>query len=146
MENVMKIAANKIPAEGIKFVETASSEELDLNTDLIKFDGPIRLEAFVSKITNALTVNLDIYAKTVITCSRCLGEFSRDYHRNLKLNYPIEKTSTVVDLVPDIREEVILNYQINPLCSQDCKGLCPRCGRNLNEGGCSCATTKTKTL
>ncbi len=142
----MKIATNKIPGEGMKFTEIVPSQELDLDTEIVRFDGPVKLEALVSKITNAVTINLDIYGRTITACSRCLNEFEADYQRNLKLSYAIEKPTSVIDLTPEIREEIIMNYPINPLCNQDCKGLCPKCGQNLNKGGCCCATTKTKTL
>lgn len=44
-----------------------------------------------------------------------------------------------IDLQPIIREEGILAVPIQALCSPDCKGLCPVCGQNLNEGTCTCA-------
>jgi len=37
-----------------------------------------------------------------------------------------------------LREQVLLSLPVRTLCSADCKGLCPRCGRNLNEGACNC--------
>jgi uncharacterized protein len=37
-----------------------------------------------------------------------------------------------------LREQVLLSLPVRTLCSADCKGLCPRCGRNLNEGACTC--------
>jgi uncharacterized protein len=40
-----------------------------------------------------------------------------------------------------LREQVLLSLPARTLCSEDCKGLCPRCGRNLNEGACSCEAT-----
>ena len=46
------------------------------------------------------------------------------------------------DLDEIIREELILNMDMTVLCSEDCKGLCPRCGKNLNEGDCGCHSTE----
>lgn len=46
------------------------------------------------------------------------------------------------DLDGIIREELILNMDMTVLCSEDCKGLCPRCGKNLNEGDCGCGRTE----
>ena len=142
----MKIETNKIPPEGLVLTEQASSGELDLNTDNIKFKSPVAIKALVSRITNALTVNLELSATMSITCSRCLGEFETEYKQLLRLNYPIDKPAATIDLNPEIREEIILNYPLKTLCKEDCKGLCPKCGQNLNQGGCCCATTKTKTL
>lgn len=42
------------------------------------------------------------------------------------------------DLGEMIRGQVILNLPMQPVCREDCQGLCPACGRNLNEGPCTC--------
>ena len=44
-----------------------------------------------------------------------------------------------LDLAPMLREHVILSAPMQPLCSNDCLGLCAQCGKNLNEGPCQCA-------
>lgn len=44
-----------------------------------------------------------------------------------------------LELAPILREHVILAAPMQPLCSDDCLGLCARCGKNLNEGPCQCA-------
>jgi uncharacterized protein len=44
-----------------------------------------------------------------------------------------------LELAPMLREHVILSAPMQPLCSDDCLGLCARCGKNLNEGPCPCA-------
>ena len=42
------------------------------------------------------------------------------------------------DILPRVREAVILELPMRFLCSEDCKGLCPLCGANLNRGPCAC--------
>jgi uncharacterized protein len=44
-----------------------------------------------------------------------------------------------IDLDKDIRDYAILAVPMKKLCSVDCKGLCPKCGNNLNEGPCNCS-------
>ena len=44
-----------------------------------------------------------------------------------------------LELAPMLREHVILSAPMQPLCGDDCLGLCARCGKNLNEGPCQCA-------
>jgi len=46
-----------------------------------------------------------------------------------------------LDLRPAVREQILLSLPPAPLCSEDCKGLCPRCGKDLNEGECGCDRT-----
>jgi uncharacterized protein len=44
-----------------------------------------------------------------------------------------------LELAPMLREHIILSAPMQPLCSDDCLGLCPRCKKNLNEGPCQCS-------
>ena len=120
--------------------EKISPSALDLETDIVKFLEPIKIRAEVSKITNAVTVELDLSGSIDLNCSRCLREFNVALKKNLRLNYQVNKSEPIIDLDQDIKEEIILDYSIKPLCNPDCKGLCPKCGKNLNEGACKCVS------
>lgn len=137
----MKINVNQIPTEGLTLEEDVISSKLDLEAETIKFPKPVKIKARVFKITN--TVSADIFLSTVMraSCSRCLNETEIDFQKSLELNYQVNKPEQVIDFNPDIREELILDYPLKPLCKPDCKGLCPKCGKNLNEGDCNCAST-----
>lgn len=138
----MKIEINKIPSDGIKLEEEVNALSLSPETDLIKFQGPIKIKADVYKITNTVSVALGLQAIMRCQCSRCLDDFEINLKKDLKLSYPVNKSDLLIDLDEDIRQEIILDYPIKLLCSQNCKGLCPKCGKNLNKGGCSCAITQ----
>jgi len=140
----VKIRVNQIPEGGVILEETRSPGELDLETEVLKFRGPVKIRAEVSKVTNAVTVYLTVNALMQTSCSRCLEDFQLGFKKTAQLNYLAEKSSAEIDLDPDIREEIILDYSMQPLCRVECKGLCPKCGKNLNQGGCSCGTTKKK--
>lgn len=137
----MKININQILPGGLTLEEEFEASSLDLETEIVRFQRPIKIKAIFSKITNAVTADIVLIYSIHAACSRCLGEFVVDLKKNLKLNYPIDKFESVIDLDPDIREEIILDYPLKPLCNPDCKGLCPKCGKNLNEGGCSCGSS-----
>ena len=49
-----------------------------------------------------------------------------------------ERTMPMLDLAAVCWEEFVLALPVNPLCKTDCKGLCPQCGTNLNNGTCGC--------
>ncbi|MCX5705743.1 MAG: DUF177 domain-containing protein [Candidatus Omnitrophica bacterium] len=134
----MKIDVNFIPDEGMVVREGIKSSELELDTEVFRFSGPIRAEAQVSRITNAVTVHLKLEVKAHGICCRCLNDFEADFSKKIDLNYPVEDLSSTIDLNPDIREELILDYPINPLCKADCRGLCAKCGKNLNDAECNC--------
>ncbi len=46
-----------------------------------------------------------------------------------------------IDLSPAVREQILLSMPESPLCREDCKGLCPKCGKDLNESECGCDRT-----
>ena len=137
----MKILVNQVPLEGLLLEEDIDPVQLDLVTELIKFDSVLKVKARAVKITNVLAIDLNIKAKLYAGCSRCLDEFGWELNKDVQLDYPLEASITFIDLNPEIREEVILDYPIKPLCSLNCKGLCTKCGNNLNQGGCNCGST-----
>ncbi|MGH7538445.1 MAG: YceD family protein [Gemmatimonadales bacterium] len=53
--------------------------------------------------------------------------------------YPLPPHATEVDLRPAVREELLLALPRFVVCREDCRGLCPRCGKDLNAGPCGCA-------
>src|SRR5215210_8101466 len=53
--------------------------------------------------------------------------------------YPIDPRAHALDLRPAVREHWVLSAPTYAQCRDDCKGLCPTCGTNLNDGACDCA-------
>ena len=85
------------------------------------------------------------------TCRRCLAEFVTPVEQQVEVMfsadpellddpsvYPLEEPLAQVDLRPALREELALAVNAFPLCREDCRGLCPRCGADLNRGPCQC--------
>ena len=65
---------------------------------------------------------------------------AEELHRDdLGLSY---YTGDEIDLAPLIAEQVILALPTQPLCAENCRGLCASCGTNLNRESCSCASPK----
>jgi DUF177 domain-containing protein len=86
-------------------------------------------------------------------CRRCLEEFVSPVAREVEVIfspdpelqedpsvYPLSEPLAHVDLRPALREEFALAVDAFPLCREDCRGLCPRCGADLNRGPCLCGT------
>lgn len=80
------------------------------------------------------------------TCRRCLAETGgisesevhELYQRTLTDPDAFEIIGDQLDLAPVVRELVLLDAPANPVCRPDCEGLCPNCGKNLNEDRCEC--------
>jgi len=105
--------------------------------DFVYFNNPI--DARVS----AQMTEGDIYVKgqiqTVLTfnCARCLNSFERPFKGQFSQVFKPEIDK--IDLSNDIRETVMVDLPLKPLCQGDCRGLCPSCGINLNSETCSCS-------
>ena len=77
-------------------------------------------------------------------CTRCLKEtekefvleFSESVGNNDEEGYPVKNDT--VDLSKIVDDLVMMNCPVSFLCSDDCKGICPDCGVNLNDGECKC--------
>lgn len=91
--------------------------------------------------------------KTVVTgeCRRCLTPVSTDVTADAHAlftqdpeaqedpdSYPLPPDATEIDLAPAVREELLLAVPRFLVCREDCRGLCPRCGQDLNAGPCGC--------
>lgn len=134
----MRIEVIRIPQEGLALEENIPAAGLDLGLGTVELKEPLRIKAQVHRITNAVSVDLWLNAVMSSACSRCLNEFDINIGKKIKLGYPVDRPDQVIDLNPDIREEIILDSPMKPLCRPDCKGLCPKCGKNLNESKCNC--------
>ena len=137
----MKIDIRQIPPEGLSLKEEINPKDLELDTEIVSFELPIIVEAFAQRVSNTVVVRLNITGAMNEVCSRCLAGFNIEINKKLNLNFSLDKSERFIELDPDIREEIMVDYPMKPLCKSDCKGLCPKCGKNLNEGGCSCGTT-----
>ncbi len=140
----MKIDTSRIPPEGLTQEEEIKASELALDEASIKLGQPVRVRAEVFKITNAVTIDLLIEALMCFDCSRCLNEFLFDFKKNIQLSFQVDRPVQIIDLNDDIRQEIVLAYPLKPLCKEDCRGMCFRCGRNLNESNCNCSLKQIK--
>lgn len=111
--------------------------------------SPVKVKG---RVTNTgglveLTYKADFtYAKP---CDRCLAiaekTMSREFVHTLALSVENEESDDIIivegyalDLFSLVRDDILLELPIKHLCSEDCAGLCPKCGQNLNEGSCGC--------
>jgi len=135
----MRLNVKNVPLEGVVFQEEISASTLDLETDLVKFSGPIKIRASLLRITNTLTIDVSLSARIVHLCTRCLDEKESDFLKSFRLCYDLTGRETFLDISEDLRQEIILGYPIVYLCRDDCRGICLKCGTNLNHGSCKCA-------
>ena len=111
------------------------------------------------QVINDIRLVGDLVTNVELACARCLDPITRDIASNFDLLYrPLgadagkeELSVTVAEaevsyyhgegvLLEDVlREQVLLALPLRAICRDDCKGLCPHCGKNLNLEQCNCA-------
>jgi uncharacterized protein len=136
-------------------------EQLDLG------DGrrvrPIKGHVRLTRTQNGVLADADIRGELQVECARCLTEetqplefpFSEEYYQTVVVNtgaalpkpeepdvFLIDETHKL-DLGDAMREYALLSVPMLPLCRDNCKGLCPQCGANLNDVDCGCDTEQS---
>ena len=128
-------------------------------------DGFLRCDVVVSGTTSRLGsryyLEATVAARLTAPCSRCLKEYKHPIDAGFKLvlqrgahHAPPEsvaeddyvqldeRTEYAYDIFPRVREAIVIELPIRYLCDEECRGLCPQCGADLNEGDCGCDRTE----
>jgi len=149
----MKIRIPDIPKEGLDL-------EIEESIDSDVVPAPVIARLRIDKAGAEITVKGDLRTGIKLTCSRCLKEFNGNLTVPVDAVYhPVEElkdeahlaevkseeldldfySGEELDLLALIREQVELNLPMKPLCNEACKGLCPKCGTDLNLKSCTCS-------
>ncbi len=139
----LNVKINDIPESGLTLTDSFDPAGMDLQMESLRFEAPLKVAATFLKESAAVVVNVSVAGDMQLVCGRCLEKYECRYDGQYQLGYPIED-ETFLDVTEDIRQEILLDYPMNPVCKEECRGLCPRCGKNLNEGACSCPPTGRK--
>ncbi len=155
------VSLREIPPSGLQrefdlsgeFARAALADtEADVDTAKLRADGTL----YKSGVEVLARGRVD--GEVTLVCSRCVGPAKVTVAAPFEVLYlprdadvPAEEeelTGEEPDVVPyddeqldleeTLREEVVLALPYAPLCSEACKGLCPNCGKDLNQGPCGC--------
>jgi uncharacterized protein len=152
----MKIIVSEIPVEGldIELRETIKSDASSF---------PARAQMKIKKVGAEVVISGTIEADLELQCSRCLKDFRSMLTIPVNVVYnPVEilkgedkhelkvdeldmgfYSGDELDLLDLVKEQIILNLSMKPLCSESCKGICLKCGTDLNANTCSCTDKGT---
>jgi uncharacterized protein len=154
----MIVDVDRLPREGLKI-----SKNFELLLDeIIEEDAvfllPVHADISIKKVGEEIFVKGKIETLLSFVCSRCLVPFEFPVDSRFDLVYLPEEFeeakeelsgddllasfyySRKIDLKEVVLEQLNLTFPIKPLCSKDCQGICPVCGKNINSGDCSCVT------
>lgn len=158
----MKINVCDIKAEAKSLAYDEPTDELNALMEHgahdFDFPAPLHVSLVHYRAGQELIFQGELQGPVVGHCARCLDDFvmdiERDFHcvlvphshqkeeveleeDDLELGY---YSGDEVDVSPIIREQLLLGLPTQPLCREDCRGLCPKCGVNRNRESCDCPT------
>lgn len=124
----------------------------------IPFFGMVAVNGELNKLHNQIILDANISVNANFECDRCNASYNttikssyrmvylfgkEDYDEDeLNVTYlSIDADKIIID--KDVRDYSLLSIPMKKLCYEDCKGLCYKCGKNLNEGECTCSTDET---
>ena len=164
---MFKIALSQIPDDGLSLAFEKDARSFTSLKGLVEagevaFQAPLRFELRARHERDIIRVDGHMTALFILACSRCLESFESRIEQPFTLRYARQKAmdsrtersadfemtidqiglsfyeGEEIDLHDALQEQAILALPIKPLCREACKGLCPRCGTDLNRGTCQC--------
>lgn len=134
------------------FVFDDKVDVLDLDNP---FYGKYKSTIILNKLHDQLIISVNSIFKVKFECDRCATEYKTSLKSDYKMIYLmneapketdslnvtyISRDADKIDIKSDVREFALLSIPMKKLCKEDCKGLCYKCGKNLNIEQCSCST------
>lgn len=130
-------------------------EDIVMGADTYHFADPVHYQLFITNTGGALLVGGSASGTATTACARCLDPMELSLDAEIEAYYvlpgadePLSEDEEVeyetlegtdkLDLTTLIRAALALAIPYIPLCSEDCAGLCPQCGANLNHETCDC--------
>lgn len=137
----------KLDKEQMLLDHSFSMESVDVD-GFKPFISPITVKGSISSHASSVELVADINYDFSMPCNRCMEEFSS--HKTLTVKHLLVKklcdayddryveVEDELDLEELIYSDIILDLPIKYICKDDCRGICPQCGANLNIDNCNC--------
>lgn len=149
---------------GTSLTADIDEQAVQLDEDL-KVISPIIGHVRMRRVNQGLLVDGTVDLTLEFSCTRCLKDFEQPVHVNFEERFyptvdvltgaPLPKIEEdevfpidehhQVDLTEAIRQNILVDLPMATLCQEDCAGLCPQCGHNLNLGPCECEPVEVDT-
>lgn len=133
--------------------------EMDVNLEPLKadaevfiFNEPLHLSLKATSIGDAIAVSGQIRANITVACGNCLESFILPLSTDISEAYYNQSQEGVeageewipysgdfIDITPEVVRNILLELPMRLVCKEECRGLCPGCGENLNSSRCTCS-------
>jgi len=121
----------------------------------VSFPSPMKVNGEITNTAGYMRMTLDAEVRYETRCARCLKDISGSFSFGLEKTVApreiladldedkLDDYAIIEDGFLDVDEEILdqleMEFPLRFLCHEDCKGLCHKCGKNLNEGDCGCS-------
>ena len=139
--------ALKNPGQAYAFEAAPELEEMEVLSDPVSFENVAAKGEFFGT-GERVSIRGEVSAAVTSRCAKCLEPVKLEIHAEMDALYARQPDpedpdiylfeGSKVDLTDAVRDALLLELPYRFLCSEDCKGLCPQCGVNLNLGTCTC--------
>jgi uncharacterized protein len=124
------------------------------------FFGNYRVDIKLHKLQNQILLNAELKTNANFECDRCGVSYNSTLKGNFQIVYLfgdsagdntsenriyLSRDADKIKIFTELRDYAILSIPMKKLCSDDCKGLCYKCGKNLNDGLCDCESRQVNT-
>lgn len=140
--------ALKNPGQVFPFEAEIEIAPMEVLSDPVHFED-VRAEGeYLCPGDNRISVKAEVSAQADTRCSRCLEPVRVAVRATVDAVYDRQPDpddpdlysfeASTIELTDAVRDALLLELPMRNLCSEDCRGLCPVCGINLNKGTCTC--------
>ena len=147
VSSILKITGARVEIDG-----KVDLKDADFLGESYKFEEPLTVSGEIYNNGQTLTLEAHVTGKMITECARCLSEVHADVDFNVEEYLARDDGREArgdeediilfdgheVELDDIVRDRFLMNLSGRYLCRDDCKGLCPVCGHNPNEGDCGC--------
>ena len=120
----------------------------------IDFTEPVMVKGLVKNMAGYMLLSAFVTVRYTTACARCAepvcSELEISFEKDIASGDVSRENDDYIfiednklDLLPPVEEQLMLEMPSKTLCREDCLGLCPKCGKNLNEGPCTCEKHET---
>ena len=122
----------------------------------VSFPSPMKVKGDITNTAGYMRMRLSMSVEYSAECARCLAPVTDSFSLNLEKTVATKEVLSDVDedrlddyaiiengfldMDEQLMEQLEMEFPVRILCREDCRGLCQRCGKNLNEGECDCDT------
>ena len=136
---MIKLSIGLLEHQNVELVGEDPAAILDLGPESIyQAVAPLHYELQAKLITGGVLVSGIVSIRLRGECGRCLEAVECEVVNDDVCLFLTPGDAAELDITEDVRNEMLIELPINLLCRDDCRGLCPKCGVNLNEVACGC--------